>query len=67
MLYEDRGPGWYKGLTYRGYFMLGINILLILMGIYVLVPGIEATVMSIIDSYKSNSVGGVFTCANNGL
>lgn len=67
MLYEDRGPGWYKGLTLRGYFMVGVNIVLILMGAFILGPGIHATVMSIVDSYKANDVGGIFTCANSAL
>ncbi|THU90614.1 hypothetical protein K435DRAFT_728243 [Dendrothele bispora CBS 962.96] len=43
------------------------NYFLIALGFYVLVAGTYVSVQSIIDSYKSNTVGGVFSCASNAL
>lgn len=43
------------------------NILLIIMGLYILGPGLYATCQSIINSYKSGLYGNPFTCVSNAL
>lgn len=43
------------------------NVLLIVMGFYILGPGLYATLQSIIDSYKSGLYGLPFSCASNAL
>lgn len=67
MRHQEQGDGWWKRLSVRGYFMLGLNIFWIVVGLIVLGPGTYASVESIIVSYQSGSVGGVFSCANNGF
>lgn len=44
-----------------------LNIFLILLGVFFLSVGTYASVQSIIDSYEAGEVGGVFSCASNGL
>ncbi|KAK1255432.1 hypothetical protein MKX08_009427 [Trichoderma sp. CBMAI-0020] len=48
-------------------FSTAVNIFIILMGLFFLSAGTYASVQSIIDAYDSGSVGGVFSCASNGL
>ena len=43
------------------------NVIIILIGISFLVAGTYKSVESIIESYAAGAVGGVFTCASNGL
>jgi len=47
--------------------MLALNVLIILIGFFFLVAGTYTSVQSIIDNYNQHLVGGVFTCANNGI
>ncbi|KAG7902770.1 hypothetical protein KL907_003903 [Ogataea polymorpha] len=44
-----------------------LNVGLIVLGFYILGPGVYAVVQSIINSYRAGEVGGVFGCADNGL
>ena len=53
--------------TFKGISLLALNIVIILIGLYFLTAGTYTTVQSIIDSYNSGLVGGVFTCADNGV
>ncbi|KAJ6006179.1 hypothetical protein N7451_004123 [Penicillium sp. IBT 35674x] len=63
----DHGPDFYKNRGIRGWLGAIFNVSLILMGLYFLGPGTYASVMSVIISYREGTVGGVFTCASNGL
>lgn len=65
--HKEKGDGWWRNLDFKGYIMLGLNIFLIICGFVVLGPGTYASVKSIIVSYQTGSVGGVFSCANNGF
>ncbi|CAN6653852.1 hypothetical protein TRVA0_026S02190 [Trichomonascus vanleenenianus] len=64
---EDLGKGWYKRLDWKGKAMLAVNILMIVLGLFILGPGTYATVESIIDNFRSGNTRGVFTCATNGI
>ena len=44
-----------------------LNLFIILIGLFFLTAGTYASVQSIVDAFNSNQVGGVFTCATNGL
>jgi len=50
-----------------GIFMSTINIIIILIGLLFLTAGTYASVQSIIDGFRAGAVGGVFSCASNGL
>jgi hypothetical protein len=63
----DGGVMWLKEQTLYGYTMLAINVFICFVGLFFLTAGTYATVQSIIDSYAANLVGGVFTCADNGV
>jgi hypothetical protein len=63
----DGGVHWLREQSLYGYMMLALNVLIILIGIFFLVAGTYTSVQSIIDSYNQHLVGGVFTCANNGI
>ncbi|CAG8980257.1 hypothetical protein HYALB_00010258 [Hymenoscyphus albidus] len=63
----DGGVTWLRDQTTWGYMMFAFNIFIILIGLYFLTAGTYTTVQSIIDSYAAGNVGGVFTCASNGL
>ena len=65
--HDERGDGWWKNLDLKGYFMLGLNIFLILCGFFVLGPGTYSAVDSIVVSYRTGAVGSVFSCASNGF
>lgn len=65
--HQERGDGWWRNLDWKGTFMLGLNIFLIICGFVVLGPGTYSSVNSIILSFQSGSVGSVFSCANNGF
>lgn len=43
------------------------NIFLIFVGIYILGPGLYATIQSIIWSYEANAYGSAFSCVSNGM
>lgn len=61
------GPKYYKVRGAKGWIGFIVNLFIIGVGIFFLGPGTYVSVESIILSYKSGSVGGVFSCANNGL
>lgn len=63
----DGGVNWLKEQTLYGYAMLAFNTIIILIGLFFLGAGTYTSVQSIIDSYNAGAVGGVFTCANNGI
>ncbi|KIN02050.1 hypothetical protein OIDMADRAFT_103290 [Oidiodendron maius Zn] len=63
----DGGVNWLKEQTLYGYTMLAFNTIIILIGLFFLGAGTYTSVQSIIDSYNAGAVGGVFTCANNGI
>lgn len=63
----DRGEDWLKNMTIRQQFGLVMNVIIIIIGFFFLGAGTYTSVQSIIDSYASGSVGGVFTCMDNQL
>lgn len=46
---------------------IGVNFALIVIGIYILGPGIYATIESIILSYRANAYGSAFSCVSNAI
>lgn len=53
--------------TAVGYLMAALNIIIILIGFFFLTAGTYATVQEIIDQFQAGTIGGVFSCASNGL
>ncbi|EPE08617.1 n amino acid transport system protein [Ophiostoma piceae UAMH 11346] len=47
--------------------MAALNAFIILIGLFFLTAGTYASVQSIVDAFHANAVGGVFSCASNGL
>ncbi len=56
-----------KNRTITGYLLGGLNILIILTGVFFLTVGTYASVQEIVDEFHAGTVGGVFSCASNGL
>jgi len=50
-----------------GYLLGALNVVIILVGVFFLTVGTYASVESIILEFESGLVGGVFSCASNGL
>jgi hypothetical protein len=63
----DGGVNWLREQSLYGYSMLVLNVIIIAIGLFFLGAGTYTSVQSIIDSYAAGTVGGVFTCANNGI
>lgn len=63
----DGTIGLLRERTLFGYLMGALNIFIILMGAFFLTAGTYASVQEIIDEFNSGSLGGVFSCASNGL
>jgi hypothetical protein len=63
----DGGVNWLKEQSLWGYTMLAFNVAICFMGFFFLTAGTYSSVQSIVDSYNAKVVGGVFTCASNGL
>lgn len=63
----DGGIQFLKQNTFVGILMAGLNIFIILTGVFFLTVGTYASVQSIIDAFHSGAVGSVFTCKSNGL
>lgn len=63
----DGGANWLRDQTPYGYAMLALNVFIIIIGLFFLSAGTYTSVQSIIDSYNAGAVGGVFTCASNGI
>jgi hypothetical protein len=53
--------------TPYGYSMFALNVFIIIIGVFFLSAGTYTSVQSIIDGYNAGLVGGVFTCASNGI
>ncbi|KAJ5382894.1 Amino acid transporter transmembrane [Penicillium concentricum] len=64
---EDHGPRFFMVRGIRGWLGFIFNVFLIIVGFFFLGPGTYAAVMSVVTSYADGAVGGVFTCASNGL
>jgi len=67
MRQADYGRDFYKNRGIRGIAGFLFNVFLIGIGLLFLSAGTYASVQSIIDGYDSNSFGGAFTCADNGV
>ncbi|KAF7717084.1 Transmembrane amino acid transporter protein [Penicillium ucsense] len=63
----DYGPDFYKTRGIRGWIGFIFNVFLIAVGFFFLGPGTYASVMSVVQSYRDGTVGGVFTCKSNAL
>ncbi|KAL2819004.1 transmembrane amino acid transporter protein-domain-containing protein [Aspergillus cavernicola] len=67
MRYDDHGPDFYKKRGIRGWLGAGVNVGLILIGVYFLGPGTYASIESVIQNYEAGTVGSPFSCADNGV
>lgn len=57
-----------KGRTgFLDYLGVGVNAIIILIGVMYLTLGTYVSVQGIIDQYEAGTVAGVFSCASNGL
>lgn len=63
----DGGLELVKQGNVRAILMAILNLAIILIGIFFLTAGTYASVQSIVDAFNADQVGGVFTCASNGL
>ncbi|KAL2042887.1 hypothetical protein N7G274_004647 [Stereocaulon virgatum] len=63
----DYGEGFITKRGIRGIAGFILNVLIILIGLFMLTGGTYATCQSIVDNYHAGSVGGVFTCVSNAL
>lgn len=63
----DGGLDLLKERNVVGILLAALNIFIILVGFFFLTAGTYASVQSIVDAFNSGAVGGVFTCASNGL
>lgn len=63
----DHGPYFWRVRGIRGIIGFVVNIIILATGFFFLGAGTYTSVQSIIDGYHSNSFGGAFTCASNGL
>ncbi|KAJ5091807.1 hypothetical protein NUU61_006677 [Penicillium alfredii] len=63
----DHGPDFYKKRGLRGWLGFLLNVSLIFVGLFFLGPGTYAAVMSVVTSYRTGDVRGVFTCKSNEL
>ena len=57
----------YKSFTFYEKLNFYVCLSLIAIGIYILGPGLYATVQSIILNFKADAYGSVFSCASNGI
>ncbi|CAG8218715.1 unnamed protein product [Penicillium olsonii] len=63
----DHGSVIYDGMGLLGWLDLVFNVFLILIGLFFLGPGTYVSVMSILESFATGTVGNVFICGSNGL
>jgi hypothetical protein len=63
----DGGVNWLREQSPYGYFMLVMNVIIIIIGLFFLTAGTYTSVQSIIDGFAAGTVGSVFTCASNGI
>ncbi|PGH12188.1 hypothetical protein AJ80_06808 [Polytolypa hystricis UAMH7299] len=64
---EDYGPGFYRNRGWRGYAGLLLNTVIIVIGLFFLVPGTYVSIDSVILHYRNGEVGSAFSCEDNGL
>lgn len=57
----------FRKLSFKQKINIILSYCLIGIGLYILGPGLYASVQSIINSYKANLYGTVFSCASNGI
>ncbi|GAV49369.1 hypothetical protein ZYGR_0P00120 [Zygosaccharomyces rouxii] len=57
----------FRNLTFKQKINFILSYCLIGIGLYILGPGLYASVQSIINSYKADLYGTVFSCASNGI
>jgi hypothetical protein len=63
----DGGINWLHEQSLYGYMMLALNVIIIIIGFFILGAGTYTSVQSIINSYAAKAVSGVFTCKTNGI
>ncbi|MCJ1406978.1 hypothetical protein MMC19_001048 [Ptychographa xylographoides] len=63
----DYGPGWYTKRGIRGMWGATLNVVIILIGLFMLTAGTYASVDSIVLGYQQAAFGGAFSCVNNGI
>ncbi|MCJ1475612.1 hypothetical protein MMC13_004275 [Lambiella insularis] len=63
----DFGPGWYSKRGLRGYWGTFLNVVIILIGLFMLTAGTYASVDSIVLGYQAGGFPGAFTCNDNGI
>ncbi|KAH6718972.1 transmembrane amino acid transporter protein-domain-containing protein [Leptodontidium sp. MPI-SDFR-AT-0119] len=63
----DGGVQWIREQSLMGCLELGLNVFIIMIGLFFLGAGTYTSVQSIIDSYAAGAVSSVFTCASNGV
>jgi len=69
MRYASYGSDFWRPSHRNGFGIIGLvfNVILICIGLLFLTAGTYASVESIVQGYASNSFGGPFTCASNGV
>ncbi|MCJ1474656.1 hypothetical protein MMC13_003316 [Lambiella insularis] len=63
----EHGPAFWHTRGWRGWCGAAANVVIIVIGLFMLTVGTYASVQSIVDGYRQASFGGVFSCASNGL
>lgn len=63
----DGGLDFVKERSVTGILLAALNVVIIVIGLFFLTAGTYASVQSIVDAFDAGQVGGVFTCASNGL
>lgn len=63
----DYGAKFWQARGFRSWFGAIFNVFLMVVGLLFLGPGTYASVASIIMGYQSDTFGGAFSCADNGL
>ena len=61
------GPNFWRNRGWKGYCGFFFNVLLCCVGLLFLSGGTYASVKSIIQGYETDTFGGAFTCASNGI
>ncbi|OAA56535.1 amino acid transporter [Niveomyces insectorum RCEF 264] len=63
----DGGIELLKERSFTAILLALLNFFIILIGLFFLTAGTYASVQSIVDAFNDGQVGGVFSCASNGL
>jgi hypothetical protein len=64
---KKAGRGMFVGDAFSDWFSVGLNVVIIIIGIFFLTVGTYATVEGIAEEFRAGSVRAVFSCASNGL